>query len=585
MPISTESRLVRCAIYTRKSTSAGLDAPVNSLDTQREVCRAYIKCQAHRNWVEVPQIYDDGGHSGGTLKRPALQRLIHDIETNRVDVVVIYKIDRLSRSLTDFVQLMDLLDKYGASFVSVTQTFDTSDSMGRLVLNILLTFAQFERELAAERIKDRYEERRRRGLYCGGCPPAGYVIKSGGRLAPDPERAETIRRLFLDFPEWTANALAKRLEAEGFNTKMYLSRKGKQRGGQKFSTGHILYLLRNPIYAGYCYCRGELVKAQVEPLVSLEQWELVQSIIKARSKPTRDPSQNFLLGLIHDELGRKMSVLRSGTGRSQRQRHYRSERATWALGTIHRKVMVNADRVEQLAVSTIQGFLTDRIALKKAVLSLGTYSAETGRMLRKGNLAARRISDMDKPQLRELFLAIAPRLEVNRSGLHVLVCTFELCRFLAWDGSGLFRKCEIRPKGSDRFRMLYAPAYLQCGHSYFAIPVSPCAMPEAKPRPDLVDLLGQATEFKQLLLDQRSKTVAELAHTKSMGATMFSRILRLNYLAPDIQASIIDGTQPADLTRHKILFGPLPLDWEQQRHLLGFPTVESPTWVDSRPRV
>lgn len=582
MPMNAESRMIRCAIYTRKSTSAGLDAPVNSLDTQREVCRAYIKCQAHRNWVEVPQAYDDGGHSGGTLKRPALQRLLNDIETGQIDVIVIYKIDRLSRSLTDFVRLMDVLDRYDASFVSVTQTFDTSDSMGRLVLNILLTFAQFERELASERIKDRYEERRRRGLYCGGIPPAGYLVKSGGRLALDSDRAETIRRLFLDFPELSANTLAKRLQAEEFNTKMYIARNGERHGGQKFSASNVLYLLKNPIYAGYCYCRGEMVKAQVEPLVSLEQWELVQSIMKARCVPARDTTQNFLLGLIHDELGRRMRVLVRGSGRSERQRHYASVNASWTVGNIHRRVMVNSDKVEQLAVSTLQGLLTDRIELKKTVLSLGRYSAETGRSLRKGKLAARRISLMDKPRLRELFLAVVPRIEVNRSGLHLLICPFELCRLLAWDGRGIFRKSEIRPRGSDRFRLLYAPAFLLCGHSYFAMPVTPCTVTDAKPKPDLVELLGQAAEFKQLLLDHRSKTVGELARRKRMGPTFFARILRLNYLAPDIQAAIVDGTQPADLTRNKILFGPLPLDWGQQRHLLGFPAIEGATWVDSR---
>lgn len=177
-----DRRLTRCAIYTRKSTEHRLDLAVNSLETQRDVCQAYIKCQAHRNWVEVAHHYDDGGYSGGTLVRPALGRLLRDIEPGRVDLVVIYKIDRLTRSLLDFVRLVDVMDKYGVSFVSVTQAFDTSDSMGRLVLNVLLTFAQFERELMSDRVRDKKAAMRKKGLFAGGMPPFGYLVETGGKL-------------------------------------------------------------------------------------------------------------------------------------------------------------------------------------------------------------------------------------------------------------------------------------------------------------------------------------------------------------------------------------------------------------------
>jgi len=198
-PRETLNPQMRCAIYTRKSTSAGLDLQINSLETQREVCSAYLMCQSHRNWVELPQRYDDGGFSGGSLERPALKRLIGDIEAGRIDMVIVYKIDRLSRSLSDFIRLIDTLDKYGASFVSVTQTFDTSDSMGRLVLNILLTFAQFERELASDRTRDKKAALMRRGLYVGGTPPFGFTLSKGGRLLADPERAPLVEKCSTGF--------------------------------------------------------------------------------------------------------------------------------------------------------------------------------------------------------------------------------------------------------------------------------------------------------------------------------------------------------------------------------------------------
>jgi DNA invertase Pin-like site-specific DNA recombinase len=196
-----ERRITRCAIYTRKSTEYGLDKAVNSLDAQREVCRAYIKCQAHRNWIEVPRRYDDGGYSGGTLIRPALNRLVADIEGGTVDMVVIYKIDRLTRSLLDFVRLIDVLERYGVSFVSVTQSFDTSDSMGRLVLNVLLTFAQFERELMSDRVRDNKAAMRKKGLFAGGLPPFGYLVNRGGGLVIDKDRAAIVTELFQRYPE------------------------------------------------------------------------------------------------------------------------------------------------------------------------------------------------------------------------------------------------------------------------------------------------------------------------------------------------------------------------------------------------
>lgn len=566
-----DNRLKRCAIYTRKSVATGLEKPVNSIETQRGVCRAYIQSQAHRNWVEIPHRYDDGGFSGGTLVRPALQQLIADIEAGRVDIIVIYKVDRLSRSLTDFVRLMDVLDKYGASFVSVTQTFDTSDSMGRLILNILLTFAQFERELASERIRDRCAARRRKGLFAGGMPPIGYLVRRGGKLVPDPDRADVVRELFREFPNCSAAELGRRLEARNFQTRTYGHFHKDRSKAQKFPASNVLKILRNPLYAGYFQYQGELVAAQVEPLTTLDHWQVVQEIIRTRHPCVRDSVNNFLLGILHDEIGRRMKIVK-GCGGTKQPRYYCSEAVGWARGYGVQKVHVNADRVEKLFLSTLQAFLVDRIKLKEAVLSLGLYSDETARILRGGQLAARRLALMDNMQLRECYLALIPRAEVTRSHLRLLVNCYELTRFLAWDGLGLFRKAQVRPNGADRFRLLYAPAFLICTKPKYAVPVEPCGDLDCRPDEGLVLLLNQAADAKQYLLEHRSKSITQLARDKKMGTKMFARLMRINYLAPDIQAAIMDGTQPAGLTRHKVLFSALPTDWEQQRRLLGFPS-------------
>ncbi|MGH6706925.1 MAG: recombinase family protein [Sphingomicrobium sp.] len=573
MPIEppANDRLVRCAVYTRKSTDRSLDAPVNSLTSQRDVCQAYIKVQDHRHWVELPHRYDDGGYSGGTLERPALQRMIGDIEAGRIDVVIIYKIDRLSRSLADFIRLMDIFERYGVGFVSVTQAFDTSDSMGRLVLNILLTFAQFEREIMSDRVRDKKAAMRRNGLFTGGVPPIGYRLGRGGRLVVDREWSDIVKEIFRRFPGMSARQIAKDFERRGIVTRRYRTKAGRLCGGRKLWPGAIIRVIQNPLYAGFFIHRGEMIEAKVEPLIAKAEWDRVQEIHSTRCSPVRDTTRNFLLGILHDELGRKMKLMARGPGRSASDRYYRTEQAGWARGTGTRNVLVEADRVEQLAISTVRAFLNDRIKLKESIFSLGLYSDEIARFTKGGQLAASRIGRMDNVHLRELFLALVPRAEVSKSGLRLFLSCHELCRFLAWDGKSIFSRSPLKPVyGADRFRLVYAPAALICGHPYFILPMKPHPEGIGSPDPSLVRLIMEAADLHAFMLANPSKSVSELAREKRMGPSFLARMLRLNYLAPDIQTAIIDGFQPATLTRHRILFGPMPLDWEQQRQLMGF---------------
>jgi site-specific DNA recombinase len=560
----------RCAIYTRKSTTAGLELDYNSLDTQREVCSAYIKCQSHRQWTELPQTYDDGGFSGGSLERPALRRLLGDVEAGRIDLVVVYKIDRLSRSLGDFIRLIDTLDRYGASFVSVTQTFDTTDSMGRLVLNILLTFAQFERELASDRTRDKKAALMRRGLFVGGTPPFGYTLAKGGRLIVDQERAGLVTEMFDRFPEVPANQLSREFRARGLATAQYITRRGVRRGGHPITTNQVLNILRNSIYVGFIVHRGDWIKADIEALTSKDQWDLVQEVSRTRFAPATDPIRNNLMGILHDEQGRRMRIQR-GTGRSRELRYYKSEYTTWSRDGVTRRVMVSADHTEQLAVSALQAFLRDRVQLKAAVLSLGLYSDEIAQLLRRGNLAAKRVGQMEGSALRALLKAVIPRAEASPTGLKLLVSCHEISRLLSWDGVGTFEASSTRPiRVADRIYEVHAPAFLIAGHPRFMLPISPRASESSAPTPWLVDLLSRATELRAFALANRTKSVAELARAKGLGPSTFARYLRVNYLAPDIQAAIMDGTQPESMTVGALLYGPMPLDWGQQRLVLGF---------------
>lgn len=564
-------RIVRCAIYTRKSTAVDLEMEVNSLHTQREVCQAYIKCQAHRRWTEVPQQYDDGGHSGGSLERPALHQLIADVEAGRVDIIVIYKIDRLTRSLLDFVRLVDLMDRYGVSFVSVTQTFDVSDSMGRLVLNILLTFAQFERELMSDRVRDKKAAMRRKGIFTGGLPPMGYLIENG-HLVVDPDRADLVRSIFRRYPQVSsANVLVRELRGQGFLTRQWVSKAGQTRGGQPIVNQTIQQILTNPIYLGFIVHRGEWIKAESESLITRQEWDAVQEARAKRIPPRRDPNVHLLIGILHDEHGRRMQVQNSGPGRDCDHRWYRSAYPDWRRRNKAKHAFVNAEQVEELVLCVIKDFLLDRVRLKAAVLSLGLYSSEIAHLLKKSAQAARRMATMDRPQTRRLLLALVPRAEVARDKLTLLVSCHELSRFLGWDGIGLFERSELTSRqGADQVATVVAPAILFAKEAMFALPIKPCEVVDPRPNQSLIALLDRGTELRAEVMAHRSRSIAQIAKDHKMGQSYFARLLRLNYLAPDIQAAIYAGTQPSRLIPRDILFGTMPLDWGHQRQLLGF---------------
>jgi site-specific DNA recombinase len=565
-----DRRTTRCAIYTRKSTEHGLDAAVNSLETQRDVCQSYIKCQAHRNWTELPYRYDDGGYSGGTLARPALARLIRDIEEGRIDIIVVYKLDRLTRSLLDFVRLTEVLEKYGARFVSVTQAFDTSDSMGRLVLNVLLTFAQFERELASDRVRDKKAAMRKKGLFAGGLPPFGYLVERGGSLVVDNVRAPIVTWLFEEYPHVSGvEVLVTALRHKECLTRRWLTRAGVERGGQPITAAIVRQILRNPIYAGFFIHRGEWIEAQNEPLISREQWDLAQAT-RLKRRITRDPDRDYLVGILHDEFGRRMCMTTSAPGYGHKPRYYRGMRRGSAKDP-QKTVLVDALKVELLAKSALKAFLVNQCDLRQAVLSLGLYSDTIARLLRRGRMAARRVDLMDGPRLRRLFLALVPRAEITKSELRLYVSCCELVRYLAWDGMGLFVKAALgsSPK-EDRVHMVVSQADAVCGRRTYILPIEPCLPNVGDPKPELIDALRKGNELRAFVLANRDRSIRQLAKEKNLGASQLSRYIRVNYLAPDIQTAIMDGTQPDGLTDWALLYGPLPLDWEQQRQLLGF---------------
>jgi site-specific DNA recombinase len=351
---------IRCAIYTRVSTDLGLEQDFNSLDNQREAAEAYIKSQAHEGWRCLPAQYNDGGFSGATLERPALQKLLNDVRARLIDVVVVYKVDRITRSLADFAKLVELFDQHEVSFVSVTQAFNTTTSMGRLTLNVLLSFAQFEREVTAERIRDKIAASKRKGMRMGGPVPLGYDV-ANKRLVINPEEADRVRLIFRKYLEFESlTRLHVHLTNRRIRTKKTQLSDGHVRGGIPFTKGSLAYLLKNRVYIGEVVHKGQHYPGEHEPILDKALFEAVQEKLASQSRarrPTRINNGSLLTGRIFDDRGNRMTPSSAKKG-SARYRYYISapliQGRREAAGKVSR---LPAPDIEAAVLSALKGYL------------------------------------------------------------------------------------------------------------------------------------------------------------------------------------------------------------------------------------
>ena len=367
-----EQKRFRCAVYTRKSSEEGLDQDFNSLEAQREAGEAYIRSQAHEGWKLLSDRFDDGGFSGGNMDRPALARLMTMIRDGQVDVIVIYKIDRLTRSLTDFARLAETFDKHGVSFVSVTQQFNTTTSMGRLMLNVLLSFAQFEREITGERIRDKIAASKKKGMWMGGPTPIGYDVKDR-QLVINQGDAEIIQSIFgLYLEEGSVPALLDRLERDGIRTVERLSVKGNRTGGRSFTRGHLYKLLSNPIYIGRIPHKRASHPGMHQPIIDSIAWEKVQATLASntqgeRTRRRRAENRGHLLsGILVSERGGRFIPMHANKGARQ-YRYYVEEKMSGELaltGDIQTsQIRLPAREIETAAIVGLKSFLGDRRSL------------------------------------------------------------------------------------------------------------------------------------------------------------------------------------------------------------------------------
>ncbi|MCE8532253.1 recombinase family protein [Ruegeria pomeroyi] len=552
---------IRCAIYTRKSSDEGLDQDFNSLDAQAEACAAYIASQRHEGWVAGKTRYDDGGISGGTLDRPALQRLLADIDAGLVQMVVVYKIDRLTRSLADFAKLVERFDAAGCSFVSVTQAFNTASSMGRLTLNVLLSFAQFEREVTAERIRDKIAASKKKGLWMGGVPPLGYDPhpdpKTRG-LVINADEAETVRTIFALYDDLGClNAVMRRANALGLRSKLHRFRSGRVQGGNPFSRGQIYALLRNPIYIGKIRHKIQIWDGQHASIVDEALWDRVQSKLQAASARPRGRKRSAehlgaariasLTGKLRDDTGDRLTP--THTRRHGRQIRYYVSNRLISGGTDPRGWRLPAAALEQAVAHTIASHLLDL--------------SRDHRICAEADLQQ---GDAVRDRVRYLSSQIAAGTPGLLAGLLAEGCIGKNCIVLSLQAAALAKALDLHPDAIDQSALsIEAPFALRRRGVEGKIIVGDRAL---QPDRTLLRALSQAHAW---VADLRGgKPLGEIAAATGHAESYIRTRSQLAFLSPAIQAAILAGHQPTDLTLERIIRKPVPLDWDAQVRLYRF---------------
>ena len=552
--VNGTSEKVRCAIYTRKSTEEGLEQEFNSLDAQYEACAAYVMSQRHEGWELVKNRYDDGGFSGGNMDRPGLRQLLADVAAGKVQVIVLYKIDRLTRSLSDFSRIVDVLDEANASFVSVTQSFNTTTSMGRLMLNVLLSFAQFEREVTGERIRDKIAASKKKGIWMGGPVPLGYEVKERKLLINEAEAA-TIRNIFKRYADLGAGQpLLDELREQGIRTKRRVHKDGSVRGDIPFTRGSLFHLLKNRIYRGEMVHKGSASPGEHEAIIEEELWAHVQLII-AKNTVDRKLRRNakdvsLLAGIIRDGLGRKMTP--SHTARSgKRYRYYVTHPS--AIADENPAWRLPAHDIEKCAVGMLVTFLLDQSKIRNL---LGTDDAGS---LATAITRCQRIAEQVTASTfhrRTKVAALIERVDVTGTEIKIMLSAPNLSEVLG---------TAISP---DRLIPISVPiAHVRQGKEVKLV----ISEPDEDERDEaLVSLLRDAMAIKKEVLSARNSTIANIAASSGRCRKRMGRLFRLSWIAPEIVDTILAGRQPQSLSPNALLTADLPLDWQGQKAALGF---------------
>jgi len=543
-------KTVRCAIYTRVSTDAGLDQDFNSLDAQYDAAQAYIRSQAHAGWTLVRTRYDDGGFSGGSTDRPALKLLLDDIRANRVNVVVVYKVDRLTRSLADFAKLVELFDAHEVSFVSVTQQFNTTTSMGRLTLNVLLSFAQFEREVTSERIRDKIGASKRKGLWVGGVVPLGYQSKDR-KITVVEQEANTVRHIFRRYLALgSLSLLLADLRKAGIKTKIRPLSTGRTNGGIPFTLGPLAALLRNRFYVGEVYYKGEIFPGEQSPILDRTLFDAVQAKLdqqRTHYAKTRQQSHSPLAGRIFDERGNRMTPTYA-VKKGVRYRYYMS--AVLKQGQPDKAAKLNrvpAVEIETLVIDAVRKYLaknssgTTRVGGSASSDNKTLISAHVARVdVKQDQLTIQLIRDSEEGTGSQNN----GRSRKYKDGHHP-------------DSGILMVLWKKRP--SKQPREIIAPAS-----------TSPRRDPRpirAEARAKLVTAIARGRYWLDELITGTVKDIAEMAAREQCSTRQVNRTIALAFLAPRLVQAAIDGRLPRGIGVAS--FREIPAQWSRQHEKLG----------------
>src|SRR5882724_1109703 len=518
---------VRCAIYTRKSSEEGLEQEFNSLQAQREACEAFIESQRQEGWVCLRAAYDDGGFSGATMDRPALQRLLADLTAGRVDTIVVYKIDRLTRSLADFAKIVEILDASGASFVSVTQQFNTTTSMGRLTLNVLLSFAQFEREVIGERIRDKIAASKKKGMWMGGVPPLGYRAQDGKLIIVESE-AETVRFSFRRYAELGSVRLLKdELDARAIRSKLRTSASGRLRGGKPFARGALYLMLQNRIYRGEIVHKEQSHPGEHTPIIDQPLWDAVQAQLASntaeRNSRARHRQPSLLAGLLFDGDGNRMTpshAVKKGT----RYRYCVSgslitkDRTENAAG-----LRIPAAEIEQLVSSQVHRWLLDPGSIYKSATARLEDSSMQHRLVARAADIGKHWPELPLARKRAVLAALIERIEVRVDQIDIRL---HPPRLNAQLDPAATASQEVN---DDKTEILFVPVRLRrAGREIRMVIDGTDPFAVAKPDARLIKLLLRARRFNATLAEGEGVPFAALAQREGVSRSYFTRLVRLS---------------------------------------------------------
>ena len=514
----------RCAIYTRKSTEHNLDLAFNSLDAQREACEAYIKSQAHEGWVLVRDKFDDGGLSGASLNRPALQGLLNKVRARQIDIVVVYKVDRLTRSLADFAKLVEAFDEQDVSFVSVTQSFNTTSSMGRLTLNVLLSFAQFEREVIGERVRDKIAASKRKGIWVGGPAPLGYRSVDK-KLETVPEEADLVRKIFEDYLRLgSIGALAASLNAEGGKPRPRRLANGRTIAADRYRVGPLAHLLKNRFYIGEVAYRGEIHPGEQEPILDRAVFDAVQTRLREQTverSSFRSSTPSLLAGRIFDDRMNPMTPTHTNK-KGVRYRYYVSHVLLQGQAS-------GAGSVARVSAPDLEALIANGLRAKN----------DTG----------------DDASDREIIENHLGRAVVGRDQITITRRSGDLTEASNDQDTAQTMSIPFTPTQPMRKGILHTPS-------------GPQAMDEAT-RSALMTAVARSRAWIDAIVRDPAMDIATIAEQEDLAERHVRFLMPLAYLAPRIIEAIAEGRAPADLTVTRLVRN-LPTAWADQEKQLGF---------------